>query len=547
MWRSRTLASQILVGVLGILIVTMSLGGLLYIELTGRTLDHQYEARALDVAATVAQIPEVRTAVTQPRAGQNIQALATQIQHSTGADYVVVSDRTGIRLSHPNPHLIGQRLEEPVIALDGHSHVGIDHGSLGRSANGKAPVFAAAGTGVVGQVSVGILERNVSSQLRHEAVVIALYSALVLGLGVVASWFLARTIKRVTFGLELSEIASLLQEREAMLHGIREGVLGFDAKGRVNVINNEARRLLRITESATGQCLNDLVPPGRLRDLLAGEVSGADQVVLTDDYLLVVNRMPVVLGGRDVGYVVTLRDRTELEALLRELHAVTGLTAALRAQEHEFANRLHVIAGLLELSGPDEAANYLAEISQTALAPGESLRARIAPPVVAALLLAKVTIAAEQDVRLVIDATSHLDQPTLDAQALITIVGNLINNAVDAVAGQADPRVVTVHINDEDGEVFVSVTDTGPGIAKDAMQEIFVDGYSTKTPRGQMRRGLGLALVHRLVHRAGGSITVSTGRGARFEVRLPIPGDGGSAAKGDSAAKVATKLTESLR
>jgi two-component system CitB family sensor kinase len=538
MWRSRTLASQILVGVLGILVVTFVLGGALYIELTRRSLDRQYETRAVDIAATVGQIPEVRAGVTQPDPRGIIQGLATQVQRSTGADYVVITNRSGIRFSHPNPALIGQRLEEPVAALDGRTHVGIDPGSLGRSANGKAPIFSPDGP-IIGQVSVGILERNVSSQLRHQALVIALYSALVLALGVAASWLLARTIKRVTFGLELSEIASLLQEREAMLHGIREGVLGFDTKGRVNLINNEARRLLRISATATGQHLDELVPAGRLHDLLAGDVSGADQVVLTEEYLLVVNRMPVRLGGRDVGYVVTLRDRTELEALIRELHAVTGLTAALRAQEHEFTNRLHVIAGLLELGGPEEAAGYLAEISQTSLASGEELRARVAPPAIAALLLAKVTIAAEQDVQLVIDDSSHLDQPTVDPQALITIIGNLINNAVDAVTGQPPPRIVTVHLSDEDGQVFISVSDTGPGVAPEAVEEIFEDGYSTKTARGQMRRGLGLALIRRLVHRAGGSVTVAPGPGARFEVRFPIP---------DSATSTLTVSTaESLR
>jgi two-component system CitB family sensor kinase len=538
MWRLRTLASQILVGVLAILVVTIALGGVLYVELTRRSLDSQYENRAVDIAATVAQIPEIRAAVSQPDRRRVIQGLATEVQRTTGADYVVVTDRAGVRFSHPNPALIGRRLEEPVAALDGRTHRGIDRGSLGRSANGKAPIFGPAGV-AIGQVSVGILERNVAGQLRHEALVIALYSALVLALGVAASGLLARTIKKVTFGLELSEIASLLQEREAMLHGIREGVLGFDGKGRVNLINNEARRLLRITSTATGQHLDELVPAGRLRDLLAGTVAGADQVVLTEEYLLVVNRMPVLLGGRDVGYVVTLRDRTELEALIRELHAVTGLTAALRAQEHEFANRLHVIAGLLELAGPEEAAGYLAEISQTSLASGERLRARIAPPAIAALLQAKVTIAAEQDVQLLIDDPSHLDQPTVDPQALITIIGNLINNAVDAVAGQPAPRLVTVHISDGDGEVFISVADTGPGVAPDAMEDIFEDGYSTKTPRGQLRRGLGLALIRRLVHRAGGSITVSPGPGARFEVRFPIP---------DSAASsLAVSTSESLR
>lgn len=534
MWRSRSLASQILAGVLGILILTIAAGSALYIEFTSRSLDRQYEARALSIAATVAQISEIRTGITRPDPARVIQSLTARVQQGTGADYVVVSDRSGVRFSHPNPKLIGHRLEEPVAVLDGRTHVGIDRGSLGHSANGKAPILGASGT-VIGQVSVGILERNVASQLRHDALVIALYSAIVLTFGAAASWLLAGTIKRATFGLELAEIVSLLQEREAMLHGIREGVIGFDSRGRVNVINSEARRLLKITSAANGQHLDELVEPGRLRDLLSGAITGTDQVVLTDEYLLTVNRMPVRLAGRDAGWVITLRDRTELEGLIRELNAVTGLTDALRAQEHEFANRLHVVAGLLELAGPHEAAEYLAEVSHTARGSGDELRARIAPPAIAALLLAKITIAAEQNVQLTIDPVSHLDQPNVDPQMLITIIGNLINNAVDAVTEQAAPRTVSVRISDTSGEVAISVVDSGPGIDPPLLAQIFEDGYSTKTPRGQMRRGLGLALTHRLVRRAGGSITVSAGPGARFDVRFPIPNSPNSALAGASS------------
>jgi two-component system CitB family sensor kinase len=221
------------------------------------------------------------------------------------------------------------RIEEPVAVLDGRDHVGIDNGSLGRSANGRAPLFGLGGT-VTGQVSVGILEEQVSTQLKREILAVALYSALALAIGVVASWLLARTIKRATFGLELAEIVPLLHEREAMLHGIREGVVGVDAKGCVNVINDEARRLLGISATARGHKIDDFVPPGRLHDLLIGDTPGGDEVVLTDQFLSVVNRMPVVIAGRDVGYVITLRDPTELEGLVRELHAVTGLTTALR-------------------------------------------------------------------------------------------------------------------------------------------------------------------------------------------------------------------------
>ena len=523
MRRLRTLASMILLGVLGILLATVLIGGILDVRLSRATLDHQYEERARIAASVVAEIPEIRTAVLDGDRHRIIQPLAQRLIAGTGASYIVVTDRDGLRFSHPTPQQIGRRLEEPVSVLDGRSHVGIDHGSLGQSANGKAPILDDQGR-VIGQVSVGILENQVAHQLNNEIEAIALYSAIALAAGAAVAMLLTRAVKRVTFGLELREIASLLQEREAMLHGIREGVIGMDAKGRVNLVNDEARRLLGITTNAIGTQLNDLVPAGRLRRVLAGEDAGADRSVQTEDALLVANHRPDVVGGRPIGSIVTLRDRTELEALIRRMHAVTGLSNALRAQEHEFTNRLHVLVGLLDLGEADEARQYLADLASDQLISAEDLRSRIGPPVVAALVLAKLAVAAECDVDFSVTADSHLDAPAADAQTLMTIIGNLIDNALDAVSAQPGPRRVTLQLRDDDGCVLMVVSDNGPGISADAIEEIFTDGYSTKSPRGEMRRGIGLALVRRLASRRNGTIDVRPGPGARFEVRLPLSG-----------------------
>ncbi|HEY7009501.1 MAG TPA: hypothetical protein VH395_11210, partial [Jatrophihabitantaceae bacterium] len=239
MWRQRTLAAQILLGVLAILVVTMSFGVVLFITNSRNTFDRQYEQRALAIATTVAQMPQIREALATGDPHHAIRGLAADVTRATDADYVVVADRHGVRYSHPNPALIGRRLDEGNTVLDGRDRVGIDNGSLGRSANGRAPVLAADGR-VIGEVSVGILETEVGARLRHEIGVIALYAGIALAVGVLASWLMSRLIKRATFGLELTEMRALLQEREAMLHGIREGVIGFDGRGRISVINNEA-------------------------------------------------------------------------------------------------------------------------------------------------------------------------------------------------------------------------------------------------------------------------------------------------------------------
>jgi two-component system, CitB family, sensor kinase len=527
MRRLRTLSSMILMAVLGILLGTVVIGGVLDIQLTRRSLDQQYEERARAVAAVVANMSQIRSAVLARDPGHVLQGLAGEAASAAGASYVVVSDRGGIRFSHPNPALIGRRLEEPVAVVDGHDHVGIDHGSLGQSANGKAPILDASGA-VIGQVSVGILETRVTAQLDHEVGAIVAYSAAVLALGVAVSLLLARAIKRMTFGLELREIASLLQDREAMLHGIREGVIGLDDQQRVNVVNDEARRLLHLTTHAVGERLEDLFPPGRLRDVLGGTVAEpgqpeqTDQSVMTSDALLVVNRRAVTVAGRDVGSIVTLRDRTEIEALMRRMNAVTGLSDALRAQEHEFTNRLHVIGGLLDLGEIGEARQYLNSIIRESAVSAEDLRARVGPATLAALLLAKIAVAAERGVVLTITQDSHLDVPELDPHLLMSVIGNLIDNAVDATAGRSAPRQVTVQLHDFGGELRVVVADNGPGVPAEALSDIFTDGYSTKPPRGELRRGIGLALVKRLVGRGGGCVLVTPGPGGHFEVVLPL-------------------------
>jgi len=516
---SSTLTTQILLGSLSLLVLTVVLGGFLFTMISNQTLDRQYQLRALGIATTTAQMPEIRSALAAGDPGHVIAGLAREITAAAQSSYVVVTDRDGIRFSHPAPALIGQKLEEPVAVLDGKTHVGFDLGSLGTSANAKAPIFGVDGS-VIGQVSVGIEDTQVLDTQAQNIWLITGFSALVLALGVGGSLLLSRRIKRVTFNLEPAEITSLLQEREALLHGIREAVLGLDDDGKVTVINGEARRLLQIEEPALGKPVAELIPEGRLRDLLTGKLSGADQVALTEDALLVVNRMPVSTAGRSIGSVITLRDRTEIEALVRDLHSIQGLMEAMRALEHEYANRLHIVDGLLEMGEADQAKSYVSQISSMSRSLGEGLRSRLAPPELAALLLAKITVAAEQDVQIEVTAESRLERPRVDQAELLTIVGNLLDNAVDALANTPRPRTVTVQFDDADG-VFIAVRDNGPGVPAEKIDQVVVDGYSTKDPRPGMRRGIGLALVRRIVHRAGGTLDVFAGPGGNFEVWLP--------------------------
>ncbi len=531
MRRTRQLSSRILISVVAILLASTVVGFALITLSQRAEFERDYQQRALAVAQTFATMPSIRAALARPSpAGRGlIQSLAEQVRHETGATYIVVIDRTGVRYSHPNPRLIGQRVTEPVVALDGRDHTGVDHGNLGTSANAKVPIRApgSARSGpVIGEVSAGILERQVSDQLLHELPSLLLYFACALAIGVVASLTLARRLKRSTFGLELEEIATLVQEREAMLHGIREGVITLDRDGRVTLINDEARRLIPLDGDPAGRPIDEVVSHRRLSDLLTGALAGPDTVVVTDEHILSVNRMPVFRQGRDLGAVVTLRDRTELEGLLRELDSVDALTDALRAQQHEFANRMHTVAGLIELDDQQAAIRYALEVSGETAGLAEAIRARIEAPEIAALLLAKTTVAAERDVELLLSDDSRLARTGIGTNILLSIVGNLIDNAIDAAASGPGPASVTVRLVTCEETVTLEVSDTGPGVPEEFAARIFTDGFTTKSPEGRSHRGIGLALVHRLVHRAGGTVTVDCSRPTTFTVVLPTKARG---------------------
>jgi two-component system, CitB family, sensor kinase len=523
-----SLASRILAFQLTIILGALLMGGVVSAVVASAGLDTQYENRALTVAESVAQLPSVREALRDSDPSRILQPLAEGMRKASGASFIVIAGPDGTRYSHPNPALIGKPIDEdPSAILKGQTFKGIQKGTLGTSARGKAPIFDGTGR-VVGIVSVGFLETGLSRQLMTDLSPyipqIAVYLLVAVGLGVIGSLLLARHLKSQTFGLEPEEISTLLEQREASLHGIREGTVATDLDGRITLINDEARRLLRLPEKLEGKRLIDVLPPGRVRDVLNGEVTGADEVVLAADRVLVVSRMPVVVRGRTIGHVATFRDRTELENLLRELDNARSVSEALRAQAHDFSNRLHTIAGLIELGRQEEAIQLTTESSSVSQELTESLLERVGDPVLGALLLGKSAVAAERGIQFRLTPDSRLDGDAGHPRDLITVVGNLIDNALDAAASAPNggPRWVEVSIHKADGDVVIEVHDSGPGIGHAELGLIFSEGYTTKVADPGSRRGLGLALVQQVAARRGGEVTVVNQGGALFTVRLPL-------------------------
>lgn len=512
------LTYQILVFQVAIILLSALLGAGAAIWQASQALDQQYEQRSLAIAESVASDSTVRGALLAGDLSGTVQSVAEQVRQSTGASYVVVADRRGIRYSHPNPAMIGKPVDEnPTDVLAGHTWVGIQRGTLGISARGKAPVFD--NGQVIGLVSVGFLETTVYQQLLAELPGFALTVLLALGLGVAGSVLLASRLKRQTFGLEPYEIAGLLEEREASLQGIHEGAIATDRDGTITLANDEARRLLALPADCVGRKVPQVLPQGRLLKFLTGGLNDEDEVLLAGDRVLVASRRAIRIRGLEIGHVATLRDTTELTGLSRGM-GVESLTDALRAQAHEFANRLHTIAGLLQMGRAEEAMKLIAQTSGLHQELTEALLEKVGDPVLGALLLAKAAVASERGIELRVSDDTVMTRSSLDSEDLITLLGNLVDNGLDAAATSTGERWVSVSVTQQEAELVITVHDSGPGVPPNLNGQIFQEGFSTKV--GRKQRGFGLALVRQVARRNGGEVSVTNEGGALFTVRIPL-------------------------
>ncbi|MFG2138268.1 ATP-binding protein [Streptomyces sp. NPDC048650] len=521
----RRIFAQVLTAQVAITTGVMVLTTGLFLAPLGSELDDQAMRRALSIAQTTAADPELarELVATEPDPRGPVQTGAERIRTATGALYVVVMDTRGVRWSHTNTGEIGRHVStDPSRTLAGREVRQIDTGTLGRSARAKVPLRDGRGR-IVGAVSVGIAYDSVRGRLLGTIPGLLRYAGAALAVGVLAAIAVSRRLRHRTHGVAFADISALLDEREAMLHSIREGVVACDRHGRIRLVNDEAARLLGLGAGAAGRVPDEVLPAGRTTEVLTGRVAGTDLLAVSGGRVLVANRVPT----RDGGAVVTLRDRTELELLGRELDSTQGLLDALRAQDHEHANRLHTLRGLLELGRHEMAVEFVAQVAGAHRASAEQIAERVPDPLLSALLVGKAAVAAERGVSLRVSATTLLPATVVDPRDLVTVLGNLLDNALDAVGGhgRAEP-FVEVDLRAEGSTAVLRVSDTGPGVPPALREEIFAEGWSTKAapPAAAHRgRGIGLALVRRLAERYGGMarVTARAGGGAVFTVVLP--------------------------
>lgn len=539
--RRQTLAGELLVWQLAIVVIVLAAVAAVSLAQSKATFDRVEGRRVTALAEEMAGNPLVRTQLVRPAPAEMLAPLLQSTLTRSGVTSALVADTDGEIVAATDPTLVGTRMpgDGPQVteAVGWSGELPVDGVT---QLVAQAPVLGAAGRNAgdhLGTVMIGRTSPSVWQRLVGASSYLLVYLGVASVLGVAGSWLLARRIKRQTFGMEPREIAGLAEHREAMLFGIAEGVVALDPQQRLTLVNAVGRGLLDLPENCVGMSLADLGIEGRLYDVLAGtpregesgDLARRDEVVIRRGRVLVMNRMDVTKDGRLLGSVTTLRDRTELAQLERELGSFRSSAELLRAQAHEFSNQLHTISGLIQINEHDEVVRYVRALRKHRESLDVSITSRVGDRAVAALLMAKSALAAERKVRLKISERTSLDrlEPT-DSADVATVLGNLVDNAVDAAAGGArqgdgDPGAwVEVELRQDASSVEIVVRDSGPGVAPELAQEVFLHGFTTKAAQGG-DRGIGLALTRLVCKRRGGEVSVAnTEEGAMFTARMSV-------------------------
>ena len=526
-----TLRTKIAILSFGSVFLAIIIGGIFVVEKISTTFEKESGMRAMAIARTLAQSDEIQKNIGEPDGAVTIQPIAERTRLATGVEYIVVVDMEGIRYSHPVEDRIGKRFADLDLgpALANNEYLSSAEGVLGPSVRAFVPVKVEEGTRQVGVVVVGILIPTIGFLLR--TIQTQLYYSLGMGLivGLLGSLYLARKIKSAMFSLEPEEIARLLEERVAVFQAMSEGVIAIDRDRRITIANDVAKRILgKACDDLTGHEITDIIPYSPLPEVLqTGEAQINHQMFLNDTVVLV-SRVPVQFKGEIIGAVATFQDKTDVNRLAEELTGVKAFIEALRVQNHEHKNKLHTIAGLIQLEKYDHALDYIFDLAEEQQEITGLLTKNIFDDSIAGLLLGKFDRAKELRAELKIDRKTCLKElpSCLQTGDLVVIIGNLIENALDAVRlEELNRRKVFFSMSDNPERLTITVRDLGPGIPIAMREIIFSRGFSTK---GSVNRGLGLYLVKRYVNLAGGSISIQSGEDGGIVFRINIPKEQGN-------------------
>ncbi|QEW08253.1 sensor histidine kinase [Nitrincola iocasae] len=510
-------------------IQTGLIGGFAWYYLSD-SLDDEIGQRALMVAKTIAAMPEIITGV-QNRDQAALNALGHKLATTNEALFIVIGDKNSIRLAHPNPDRLGHSMadddgDQGTIALvEGLGYIDKALGSLGLSMRGKAPIFDLTGEDIIGIVSVGYSLNQVRSTIAQYNLVLFSVMALMLVGSVVAAIIIAGRFKRAIFGLEPEQIARLFEERDATLQSVREGIIAINREGIITTFNRTAIETLGLNPDTrlAGQPITKVLPASVLPAVLSSGQPEFDQEVWLNNRQMIVNRLPVKQGNEIIGVVSSFRPRDELDQVSRQLTRIQQYADTLRSQTHEYSNKLHTIAGLIQLGATDEALALIGSEVSDHQALIHLLLESVPDPLLSGCLLGKYNRAREMGLKLIIDPGSRmLELPdTLPRDQLVTVIGNLIDNAMEATRMQL-PLGGEVHLSMSDlgHDLIFEVEDQGTGVAPEDQERIFEKGFTSKASNNH---GIGLHLVRSFVDQWGGSITLEnlTEGGSRFTLYLP--------------------------
>ena len=517
------LSPRIFLLVVAILLVSFGVETFLIRDYIREILMEESGKRLLFIAQRTAGDPMVEAAFALPDPTSVLQPMAEGIRRMTQTSSVVVLNMEAICYSHPLP----DRLKKPFVGGDekrglaGVTYVSQAKGVQGLSQRAFAPIYDFRGR-QIGAVSAGLLLTEVRQ--RQDRAVLRLYVMMFAGIlmGLAGAVVLSRDIKKAIFGLEPYQIGALLEQRNVIFSSIKEGVIAIDRGERIIFVNESARFLLSQQALSEGSLLSEAIPQTRLPEVVKTGKAVYDEEWISNDTVLLVNRIPLRQAGKVIGAVATFRDMSEIRKLAEELMEVRKYTDALRREHHEHLNRLHAIAGLLQLKRYREAVRYIVSTVSRKQAMADFLRQRVRTPAVSGLLLSKLDQAQKTGITMVIAPDSTLPELAPNAEeAVITILGNLIENAYESLAAAGTPDgFIEVSLRVMDGAVELRVRDNGGGFPAELRDRIFEKGFSTKPLHKNM--GMGLYLVRCAAERYHGACEVALGEGVTFRVTLPL-------------------------
>jgi len=509
-----------------LLVVSLTLIlGVTYTRTIRNILEDQIGKRALQVSSTVAKIPLVRQQIVKPAPEGVLQRLAEDIRREVGAEFIVIGNTDGKRFSHPKPDRIGKHMVggDNAPALErGESYISRAVGTLGPSIRGKVPIFNENGA-IIGVVSVGYLEEDVRNIIHEHQYRVGLLVVLLVGMGVMGAILISKRFKRAIFDLEPEQIAHLFTERESIIESIREGIVAIDREEKITVVNRQAIDILggSSEEEVIGLPIADVLPGAKFDWVMSGGEQGRDQELQVKGTTMIINTVPMMDGAEMIGAVASFRRKDELDTLANQLSKVKEYSEMLRAQTHEYSNKLHTIAGLIQVGHNKEALELVGRESAGYQGLIALLAKSVPFPIIAAFIIGKYNHAHELRIDLEIDPDTHLsDVPqSISREKLITILGNLLDNAFDAAKLGQDEAKVRLSMTDVGNNLVFEVEDSGPGIPAEKSELIFEKGYTTKS----QDRGHGLYLVKDALQTLSGEITMGESElgGMIFSVFIP--------------------------